>query len=79
MVERWTMSKELAELFFSYFGGHRDLCCPAVEGLRERHHPKRLSFFCEGIWEGDREYALSGWFSDLGNFLIFGTWQKQDS
>ena len=36
MVKRWNMSKELAELFFSYFGGDIDLCCRGVKRLQEQ-------------------------------------------
>ena len=35
MVKCWNMSQELAEVFFSYFGGHIDLCCRGVKGLQK--------------------------------------------
>ena len=34
MVNRWNMSADLAEEFFTYFGGNIDLCCRGVEQLR---------------------------------------------
>ena len=34
MVNRWSMSADLAEEFFTYFGGHIDLCSRGVEQLR---------------------------------------------
>ena len=36
LMKRWKMSEELAELFFSYFGGNIDLCCRGVEQLQEK-------------------------------------------
>ena len=35
MTGQWNMSQDLAELFFSTFGGHIELCCRGVEKLRE--------------------------------------------
>ena len=34
LVNRWNMSADLAEEFFTYFGGNIDLCCRGVEQLR---------------------------------------------
>ena len=34
MVNRWSMSADLAEEFFTYFGGHIDLCSRGVKQLR---------------------------------------------
>ena len=34
MVNRWNMSADLAEEFFTYFGGNIDLCCRGVEQLQ---------------------------------------------